>query len=298
MGKKHYAHWSPAGGRSEWQEYRHGEKRPVYAPGKDPIVKRVIDGDKRKHVVGKVVEQLEGWTSTPFEHEGSTRAGLRSGLCLNGLRWPLADLVAADLVASALREMGAQRPSFEQGQPEYVHELIYCAHCSRELGEDDVSANRARRYCSVECAKAAMAKQSMRHREKNDKFKRSAQAIVYQAKIAERTCVECGGSFRPQSEGKAQKFCSQRCAGASNQKAMAAQGVPCVCTFCGGAYMAGNHKSRHCSTACYKADAKLKAGQKPRQLTRPLFDHFFTQPNNASRPVWLTPDRFDQMMAG
>jgi hypothetical protein len=38
-------------------------------------------------------------------------------------------------------------------------------------------------------------------------------------------------------------------------------------------------------------------GWTPKVLSTRAFDHYLTMPINASRPAWLTPERFDEMVA-
>lgn len=87
-------------------------------------------------LVTRIVRQAE---PTPFAAEASCRHGLRAGLCLRGWRWPLADAVAADLVAGALRRIGARRPTWKEGQPEWTQdgalpiERERCVRCRKPL---------------------------------------------------------------------------------------------------------------------------------------------------------------------
>lgn len=76
----------------------------------------IFNRDKQRHVVGEVVKILLNWSHSPFENEGATVAGLRSQLCVQGYGWGRSDHQARDVVATALRKVGAQRPSYDQGQ--------------------------------------------------------------------------------------------------------------------------------------------------------------------------------------
>src|SRR3546814_20693570 len=63
---------------------------------------------------------------TAFSLEGELRHRLRSSLCRQGADWILADLLAAAIVEDALRNVGAQRPTWQHGQPEWSEEgVIY-----------------------------------------------------------------------------------------------------------------------------------------------------------------------------
>lgn len=42
----------------------------------------------------------------------------------------------------------------------------------------------------------------------------------------------------------------------------------------------------------------MRAGKPlPASVNRATFDHFITMPINAARPAWLTPERFDELVA-
>ncbi|OWK20076.1 hypothetical protein AJ88_33085 [Mesorhizobium amorphae CCBAU 01583] len=63
---------------------------------KKKLAKHPIFGaDKRKHVVNQMMDVMADWRLSPFEFEGSCRAGLRSALCLAGHSWQRADDEAA-----------------------------------------------------------------------------------------------------------------------------------------------------------------------------------------------------------
>src|SRR3546814_1442074 len=85
---------------------------------------------------------------TAFSLEGELRHRLRSSLCRQGADWILADLLAAAIVEDALRKVGAQRPTWQQGQPEWTQEgVIYiqrtrCIRCRWKLPPGH------RKYCS------------------------------------------------------------------------------------------------------------------------------------------------------
>src|SRR5690606_16914077 len=79
------------------------------------------------------------------------RHEMRSGLCLRGWPWADADAAAAEIVAAALNMVGARRPTWQQGQPEYVQfgvvleERTRCVVCGWKLPEGH------RLYCSPTC---------------------------------------------------------------------------------------------------------------------------------------------------
>lgn len=82
-----------------------------------------------------------GATATLFGLEGPLRAALRSDLCLQGWRWRDADTMARFLLEEAFRTVRAERPDWNEGQPEWVIssgdliERTRCAQCHNPLPE-------------------------------------------------------------------------------------------------------------------------------------------------------------------
>lgn len=75
-----------------------------------------LNGDRRSRLVDIVMTVLKTGEPTHFAFEASCRHGLRGSLCLQGWNWHDADTVAAEIVETALRQIGAQRPTWQQGQ--------------------------------------------------------------------------------------------------------------------------------------------------------------------------------------
>lgn len=101
----------------------------------------------------------EGITPTLLNHEGTLRASLRSGLCLQGLAWVEANGAANEIVTEAFKATGAKRPAWKEGQAEHTDggvirdTRLRCAQCERPLppehktfcGKLCFDAHRARR---------------------------------------------------------------------------------------------------------------------------------------------------------
>ncbi len=103
-----------------------------------------------------------GATASLWGLEGPLRHAIRSDLCLQGWKWKAADQMARDVLDEAFRRVRANRPTWEEGQPEWViHEGLLiertrCANCHKPLPEghykycsklcSDVSSARARRH--------------------------------------------------------------------------------------------------------------------------------------------------------
>ncbi|ALK09509.1 hypothetical protein [Blastochloris viridis] len=241
MARKH-------GGCSGWNEYRHGEsKRPITLAGQKP--KRIIRGDKREHVVASVAVLLKTFKLTPFEHEAACVQSLRSGLCLDGHRWPLADIEAAGIVAEALRRIGAERPTWNQGQREYTVPRENCRYCARPLDEEDIARNRL--FCSPVCAKSALQHREFEDAWHRDKVAWSAYRLVLREQNQPRVCECCGKTFRPIRENADTRFCSLRCARESRRIDIPER----ACEHCGTMFQptSANLDAKFCGKAC--ADA-------------------------------------------
>lgn len=95
-----------------------------------------------------------GDTGSLFGLEGPLRAGIRSDLCLAEWQWETADLMARDLLAEAFRRARAVRPTWYEGQPDWViHEGLLiqrerCVKCGKQLPDGH------KKYCSNLCADA------------------------------------------------------------------------------------------------------------------------------------------------
>jgi len=79
-----------------------------------------------------------------------------SGAVPSGMGWFDAEAAAVDVTLRALALMGAERPMWQQGQPEWMQVGVIapwrepCAWCGKPI-EDD----RKAKYCSAICSKVA-----------------------------------------------------------------------------------------------------------------------------------------------
>lgn len=187
---------------------------PWTPPLKAKAKPRQLNRDKRKHLVDSVAAILKSGEPTHFAFEASCRHGLRSGLCLQGWNWQEADAVAADIVAAALRQIGAVRPTWQQGQPEYtqdgvvVFERTRCIRCGWKLPDGH------HKYCSSICAKNHHAAISRLHEREAMNARVRAWYAAWSAKQPEQPCEQCGQKFRPSRPGR--RFCSKVCANRHN----------------------------------------------------------------------------------
>ena len=114
-------------------------------------------GKMRAEALAAVLAQLTrqaleaGRAPSPFVYEGPFRASIRAALTLQGWRWAPADDAAVLVVTIALELLQAERPSWEQGQPDHVTHggaLIArtrCIRCHAPLPEGHF------KFCSPTC---------------------------------------------------------------------------------------------------------------------------------------------------
>ena len=95
-----------------------------------------------------------GATGSLFGLEGPLRAGIRSDLCRQGWSWFDADSMACEMLDEAFRMVRANRPGWDEGQPEWtIHagtliERTLCVRCRKPLPEGHF------KYCGDVCGAA------------------------------------------------------------------------------------------------------------------------------------------------
>lgn len=229
-------------GGNGYLPYRYGSPKPVTLP---PI----FTGQARKAKVGDAINLLRGWRLSPFELEGTTRAGLRSGLCRNGYAWPRADREAETLVAEALHLIGAKRPTWIEGQWQYTAGQDYCWTCRGALDEE-ARTNKAR-FCCPECATVARESRHEVFAHATNLARYAAFYATAKEKIPERDCAWCGTSFRP---AKVESVtCSDTCRShlaAQTLARKAAKAQPKPCAQCGAMFRPLTKQVRYCSDPC------------------------------------------------
>lgn len=192
-----------------WREYRYGgrSQKPVNLP-------RLFKGNRKKHVLSELGTIMGDWVMTPFENEGRMRAAIRSSLCLAGHRWDRSDREAELLVAEILRRMGAQRPSWLEGQPHYTATPDRCAWCEGPIEDADIRPGK--RFCSAECARNVMVNRYRRDVAQRDKVFRAAERLIQKGKAKPVPCAYCGTLF--QSEVSGATYCSRACNGKDHER--------------------------------------------------------------------------------
>jgi hypothetical protein len=187
-----------------------------------------LSKDRRRALIGSIAGILGDGRTSPFEFEGECRHGLRSGLCEIGWPWAVADITAGEIVARALGRLGVKRPTWMQGQPDWVDtapdsrttwERTDCARCGKPLPEGDV--NRFyRRYCSRLCNLAAQQEKYQRDHKAEIAARRRARRAAnpeyyreiqrrYMERQPERQCETCRQMFKPLR--LKQRFCDLKC---------------------------------------------------------------------------------------
>lgn len=210
-----------------------------------PVAQRVLSDQRRAALVERVSVVMASYEFSKFEHEGSTRAALRSAWCLEGHAWQAADGEAEAVVAATLKKIGAVRPSFLEGQWHYCLSRDHCSWCHRPIEGDD--ATFGQRFCSVECARAALDHRAREEGGRRDAVMNAALKLILRRKREPRICACCGKPFR--SLRKETRYCSQLCVRLSTKPPeWRLDDVPCA--SCGKMFHPANRGARYCSYEC------------------------------------------------
>lgn len=310
---KQFRHGMCAG----WNEYRYGSAKPVTLP-------RVFQGDKRRHVVSRVMDMLRDWRTSPFEYEGTVRASVRSGLCMQGHKWAVADEEAAYLLEESFRLLGVKRPTWEQGQREYADPAENCRWCARPI-EGQEKTTRRLFFCSEECGRTAFHKRDYEDGWRHSAVGRAAYEMIERSRATARSCKHCGQMFKPRRDGVDQDYCSQPCFRAAStylpdrkcrqcgkmfhvrtarrtsnycsQECYNKQrkaGFAATCEWCSKRFTAHNPHTKYCSDNCRHCISGIKSGKwEPKRVTPPVFDYVFTRPIEDFQRTGVTPQRLD-----
>ncbi len=101
-------------------------------------------------------EREAGRIATPFNLEGPLRHAIRAKLCREGWGWADAAQMARDLLEATFNRLGANRPSWNEGQPEWLIEagtLIQRDRCARR-GCGKPLPEGHRKFCGKLCRDA------------------------------------------------------------------------------------------------------------------------------------------------
>ncbi|MEI9403381.1 hypothetical protein [Mesorhizobium argentiipisi] len=217
---------------------------------------RVLSRDRRRHLIDTTAAVLKSGLPTYFAFEGSVRHGLRSSLCLAGWSWSAADVAAADVVDAALRQIGARRPTWQQGQAEYTEdrtERLTCANegCHKPTAID-LRDGRQTKYCSDLCRRSHADKVHYRSGTQMSKAEWMVFWAAHRAeKVKTRDCERCGGLFVQRSRNG--RYCTVECsraAGADARRTIFEQ----ACLVCGTMFRPPNGRgAKYCNAKCMGA---------------------------------------------
>lgn len=177
--------------------------------GRQPGGRRILKAEARRLLIEKTVEVLRQAEPTPFAFEGMARHWLRAQACLEGMRWAAADQHAKEIVSSALYRLGARRPTWAEGQPEWTQPGVLnparetCAHCGKNLPEGHY------RFCSKICARARHHRlQEQDQRRAEMAFTNQSVRSRWRSKLPDRRCLHCEEPFQPRTLGNpADRWC-------------------------------------------------------------------------------------------
>lgn len=210
---------------------------------------------RHDRILESAVTILNQRRASKFEFEGIIRHGITSTLCLEGWRWQVADICAAEIVAKALDRIGAVRPTWDQGQPEYVYdgliERTRCLRCGFGIPEERRAwhGGWGVKFCSDLCAKADSGdRQYHEHKRRSwaEWLTHSASRKEMYRTIRTKACTQCGQDFVPERPDG--EFCSQACARANSR---VYHDRPCE--TCGTMFLPRANRdgtTRFCSKAC------------------------------------------------
>lgn len=207
---------------------------------------RPLRGDKRRHVIDEVMNILKDWRSSEFEHEADCRYGLRAALCREGFGWHTSDIDADLIVQQALSLIGAERPSWTEGQPDYAAARDNCLWCGKGMPDAMTAGGRAQRFCSRVCAQSALLKQGEESSFRKTVTGIAAYRLVRRERQPLRPCLQCGEQFRPFNyQTRGQRFCSTACAGAHARRIPERE-----CKTCGTGFRPRQSGGIYCSIGC------------------------------------------------
>jgi len=218
------------------------------------VQSRKLNRNKREHLVSTVALMLKQGQPTRFAFEGACRHGVRSSLCLQGWAWCDADAAAASVVSAALNRIGAERPTWAQGQPGYTEEgfapvqYTRCVHCHSNIGDEVVSG----KFCSELCRNAnyqQIYRQFDLRVSLAERHAIKAADAEHNRKQREMDCEHCGKVFTRLLGKKSQRFCSPECAHEAS-KTERRRIADKACLQCGTMFRPKSDASKYCSATC------------------------------------------------
>lgn len=213
--------------------------------------KRKREQQRRLHqepIVREVARLLDTGTPTKFRWESACRQGLRSAMCLKGMKWDVADDRAGRIVTLALHRIGSGlRPSWQMGQPEpRQREYYFCQTCGGRLDAE----NSGRPWCSDTCRNTVMLRERYQGERLEDAARRKATRVILTGgservrfERVERRCHHCETLFTPSNPQR--RFCSRLCS------ARAGKFKPRDCLICAKPFSPNKEDSHlYCGEKC------------------------------------------------
>ncbi len=204
-------------------------RRPDVAHKRDRAkhLGRLVNG-RRFDLVSRIRAIMVHGEPTVFAYEAPIRHGIRSGLILSGgWTWKAADAAAAEVVREVLNQLGAKRPTWQQGQPGWTEEGIArlqrdnCARCGKPIPMERLLQSGGGgwvKYCDSTCAFAAQSAMKCEREGEEGKARHAAEvaAAWRRAKDAMplKPCEYCGDLFHPTPAKKDRpetRYCTPRC---------------------------------------------------------------------------------------
>lgn len=177
--------------------------------------------DRQRHIVGVIASILRQGEPTHFAFEAACRHGLRIRLIFAGVRWADADRAALEIVAAALRQIGARRPTWYQGQPAYTEQgyaptlIENCKRCHKPLPDPTTNGGWNTKFCSNACRRSYQHRgEQMTQREYTKALKAASEVKRLEKQT---TCGCCGVLFVPKkalwppAPPDKPRFCSNSC---------------------------------------------------------------------------------------
>lgn len=255
--------------RDMQHEKREERRRAKLAPVRLPEL-TILTKPQREGAVRRILPVLRSWTWSPFEYEATCRTAIRADLCLGGHGWKASDAEAAAIVEGGLAEMGAARPSWDEGQWTYAISPDCCAWCGRLMDDDE--GRSGARYCSAECAKSAMERRDFSDRSNRNRAYSQVVRAVQIYSMPQKPCAECGKLFHPRKDQTDRAYCSRKCLGAARTRGFERVGS---CYVCGNPFIAHHPAAKTCSDACHQTAVKIRNGTwEPQKFTRIAFEMF------------------------
>lgn len=232
------------------------EKRrdvPVTLPKLSIQRPRKLSRAKHDSILDSIVRVLKSYTFSKFEYEGPCISGLRTALCLDGWSFPDADRVAREIVETGLRRIGAVRPTWGEGQPDFTGYSetgrTRCIRCATEIPEERFRFHAEVKYCDDVCQRADRDDRRGADYQARSLAEWLAEcAVRSRQKLMERArnCETCGTHFLTRRADA--RYCGQACA-KEGQKTIPARD----CQQCGTSFRpanGGKQPGKYCSRTC------------------------------------------------